>query len=162
MTIQEINEFVNDWLYDHDFDIEAKMGTSFMVDLATNVLYYTPIYYDELDAILLEEITKSFPFAKNWDRNIMFLVSFFHEVGHVETECEWTKKDFANFFLWKVSNSAEMERNPSTSTVVEYFRHPIEWRATEWACEYIDKNWEEVGAFGQRLVELLQEFYQED
>lgn len=146
-----INEFVSDWLDRNGFDIVAEMGTDYEICLGTNTLYYSPFYCEETEQIYREEIIKDFPQFTEYHISINALIAFFHEVGHAETEDEWTIEEWDAFDEWKDT------ANPTNR---EYFRHPIEWRATEWSCTYILENWEKVTKFWADLGILMEWFYE--
>lgn len=146
-----INNYISDWLQRNDFDLVAEMGEAYEIDLGSNTLYFTPLYDNETNKIFMEEIVKDFPqFAKH-DMSIVDLIGFFHEVGHYETEDEWDEEDWEGFTAWKMSEEV---------TDRSYFRHPIEWRATEWACNYILENWEKVTKFWYNIGILYEWFYE--
>lgn len=149
--IEVINGFVTDWLQRNEFDLVAEMGTDYEICLGSNTLYYSPFYSEDTEQIYKEEIEKDFPqFAKH-DLSITSLIAFFHEVGHAETEDEWDEEDWEGFEAWKQSDEV---------TNRSYFRHPIEWRATEWSCIYILENWEKVTKFWYDLGIMLEWFYE--
>lgn len=144
--IDRLNEFFTEWLHSHDFDIDAEMDNEFSIDLGRNVLHYAP-YYDEDNAkVFFEEVQKDFPEIVECDDAIL---SFFHEIGHAETECEWEDEDWKEYdeFVKKCQDNRE------------YFRHPIEWRATEWGCEYILTHTKEVAELWKNMVKLMTWFY---
>ena len=144
----KVNQFLNQWLFNHDFDAECEMGDDFWVNLASNTIYYSPWASEEdIAETYMEEVSKDFPELATFDEKI---IAFFHEIGHIETEDEWTDKEWVN---WR--NQKEEEE----MTDVEYFRSPIEWRATEWACEYILANYEEIKIFCKQFYQLMDEFY---
>lgn len=146
-----INDFLNGWFERHDFDVVAQMGSDFSINLGDNTLYYTPFYNEDTEIIFREEILKDFPEFSNCDISVNVLIALFHEVGHYETENEWEDKDWERFYAWR-------ERPDITER--EYFRHPIEWRATEWACEYILEHAEEMSKLWQDLATLFEWFYE--
>ena len=146
-----INDFLNGWFERHDFDIVARMDTDFSIDLGDNTLYYAPFYAEDTEKIYREEILKDFPEFSSCDISINILIALFHEVGHYETENEWTDKEWEAFHKWRMREDI---------TEREYFRYPIEWRATEWACEYILSHTEEMYKLWQDLGILFSWYYE--
>lgn len=146
---EKLNNYLNRWLYDHDFDAECVVDKTFWVDLSSNIIHYSVFAEDE-DIIedYMEEVSKDFPELACADDA---LLAFFHEIGHIETEDEWTDDE------WEAS--AKWKENASISNK-EYFRYPTEWRATEWACNYILSHIHEVEIFWHGFETLLYEFYE--
>lgn len=146
---EKVNSYLNQWLADHDFDAICAMDTDFWVDLSCNIIHYS-IYAAEEDIseTYMEEVAKDFPELAYTDD---MLLAFFHEVGHIETEDEWTEEEWEACAKWKEQECV---------SAVDYFRYPTEWRATEWACKYILAHHEEVGNFWKKVWELLTEFYE--
>ena len=144
--IEILNQFFTTWLHEHDFDIDAEMGSEFSVDLGHNILHYAPYYNPDSAKIFLEEVQKEFPEIVSCDDTIL---AIFHEIGHVETENEWEDKDWEEYEKF-IANCTDDRK---------YFRHPIEWRATEWGCQYILDNVEEISNFWDKMCILMQWFY---
>ena len=149
--IEVINNFLTQWCENHDFDVVCVMGTDYQIDLGGNVLFYAPFYSEQTETIFREEIVKDFPQFANCDLSMNTIIAFFHEIGHAETENEWTDKEWKKFEKWR-------EREDITDR--EYFRHPIEWRATEWACNYILEHTEEVAKLWEDICILFSWFYE--
>lgn len=144
--IDKLNEYFTNWLHNHDFEIDAEMSNEFSIELGSNILHYTPYYDEENAEVYLDEVRKDFPQLANYDDA---LLSFFHEIGHAETECEWDDKDWKEYdrFVEECHNNRE------------YFRHPIEWRATEWGCEYILEHTDEITTFWKNAIDIIHWFY---
>lgn len=146
---EKVNSYLNQWLSDHNFEAICMADNNFWVDLSCNIIHYS-IYADEEEIIeiYMEEVSKDFPELAQAD---VEMLSFFHELGHIETEDEWDEEDWEACENWKENNCASHR---------EYFRYPTEWRATEWACEYILSHKEEVGIFWKKVWELMNELYE--
>lgn len=144
--IEKINEFLTNWFFDHGFEIVATMGNEYSIDLGTNVLRWAPYYDEDGATIFLEEVKKDFPEIIACPDP---LLAIFHEIGHAETECEWDDEDWDEY--------DEFVKNCKDNRT--YFRHPIEWRATEWGCKFILDNYKEVRSFWCKFVSLMCEFY---
>lgn len=149
--IKVIDNYLTEWCQRHDFDVVCEMGTDFQIDLGDNTLFYSPFYAVDTEQIYREEIIKDFPQFAEHDLMFNSVIAFFHEIEHAETENEWDEEDWEGFNAWKESDEP---------TVREYFRHPIEWRATEWACEYILQNKEEVNKLWKDFQNLYAWFYE--
>jgi len=143
--VTEINNYLTEWFTNHGFEVEAEMGDEFAVNLNDNTLFWAPYYNEDNAEIYLEEVQKDFPDLECND----VIFGFFHEIGHVETEDLWTAKEWEEYdeFVSLCEN------------IRDYFRHPIEWAATKWACEYILEHEEEIEQFWQDLVKLIKNFY---
>ena len=145
---ETLNNYLNSYLYDNGFDAVCVMDTDFWVDLSCNIIHYS-IFTDEeeITETYMEEISKDFPELACADDAML---AFFHEIGHIETEDEWTDEEWEACVKWKEQDCASHK---------EYFRYPTEWRATEWACNYILAHKNEVLNFWEGFIELLTEFY---
>ena len=145
--VEKVNKFLTEWLYAHGFEIEAEMGDSFRINLGLNVLEWSPYYDEDSAVVFFEEVQKDYPdFISCPDE----LLAFFHEIGHAETECEWDDEDWEEYDIF-VENCHD-DRT--------YFRHPIEWTATAWGCEYILNHKEEVAKFWKDFCKVMIEFFE--
>lgn len=146
-NIEKFNNFITKWLNNKGFDVVAKMDTNFSSDITTNTIYYSIIVPQDFDDLFIKEVQKDFPEIIKCDT---FLLSLFHELGHIETADYWTDKEWQKYY--KFITKPELLDDP-----LPYFRHPVEWEATKWGCEYIINNSLEVGVFYNTIQELVQE-----
>lgn len=150
-NIEKMNKFFTNWLNEHDFDLVAEFSNDFSIDLSSNILYYSCLIPNDLDKIFFEEIQKDFPEFVNCD---IFTLSFFHEIGHFETEWMWNDREWKKYHKFIETEKGKIP--------VNYFRHPVEWEATKWGCEYILDNREEIVNFINGARTVIYEFYEEN
>ena len=151
-TTLDIDIFLTSWLERHGFDAEADYGLDFCVDLDSNVITYTfvvPSAHDEKFFELCHQICPDIIACDN------FILSFFHEIGHIETEADFDEKDWEKY--WR-----DCEKYTADDGIMAYYTNPIELAATTWACEYIINHVEEVKEFRDGYVKLATKFFKEN
>ena len=146
--VEQISKYLTDWLMAHDFDAVAELGTDWQVDLSSNTIYWTVAVPNDLDEYFINVCKTCQPDIINADT---FLLSFFHELGHIETEDYWTDKEWQAHHKWV--------ENPDDHCAEEYFWQPVEIEATKWGCEYIVNHQEEIADFVKGYVPLVADFY---
>lgn len=144
--IDRLNQFFTKWLADHDFDAVAELGTDFSVDLSSNTIYYSVVE-------IADTADRFVNFCKSLEPDLVevdpFIVSFFHELGHIETEDYWDTKDWERY-----DKFVEITKDDYT-----YFNFPIEREATKWGCDYIVNNVEEIVEFVRDYSTMISDFY---
>ena len=147
--IKPLETFFTNWLQRHDFDAVAKIGTDFEVDLSSNTIYFALAVPAQFDEEFLAECRKYAPDIVAADT---FLLSFFHELGHIETEDEWTAEEWESY--------DKFVNTPDDHTVEEYFAHPIEATATAWGAQWIVRHPAEIEKFVKEYTPKIKKFYQ--
>ena len=143
---EAITNILNNFL--EDFDCEANFGTDFEYWGGNNVIFYalaTP--QQQTDAFL--------DFAKNLFPHIKadpFIWSFFHELGHNQTEEDFTDEEWAEY-------THTVKHLLPGKDDMTYFNLPQEYAATYWAGEYMSSHVEEVSALWNKLAPAIQNFY---
>lgn len=146
---EEISQYLTDWLLAHDFDAVAEFGSDFQCDTSSNTIYWTMVVPNDLDEMFIDICRECEPDIVKADT---FLLSFFHELGHIETEDYWTDKEWNKYY--------KFVETPDDHTVEQYFHHPIEIAATAWGCKYIVEHTEIVKDFIAGYVPLIKRFYE--
>ena len=144
--IKEIDTYLTEWLTAHDFDAIATLGTDFMCDLESNTINYALVISEEHDKLFLgvcKECREEIVACPN------FILSFFHELGHIETEDMWDDDEWDYYF----ENVAE-GLDPLT-----YYHSPIEYEATKWGCDYICDHTNIIQQLIEGLSPLVNNFY---
>lgn len=144
----EISQYLTKWLADHDFDAVAEIGSDWQCDTTSNTIYWALVVPSDLDELFINVCRECQPEITSADT---FLLSFFHELGHIETEDEWTDKE------WQRYNKFVNELDCTAET---YFHHPVEITATQWGCDYIVNHVEEIEEFVKGYVPLVKNFYE--
>ena len=151
MTTLDLDIFLTSWLERHDFDAEADYGLDFCVDLSSNVITYTFVVPSEHDRKFFDLCHSLYPDIIACDN---FILSFFHEIGHIETEADFDDKDWQKYWSY-------CENHKEGDDPMAYYTNPIELAATKWACEYILDHVEEVKEFRDGYVELAKQLFAE-
>lgn len=150
--IDELNTYLTNWLIAHNFDATAELGMDFEVNLATNRIFYALVVSEEADEIFTRVCAEIHAELADCDS---FYLSFFHEIGHIETENEWTDKE------WKKYRNF-VERSTSLNNYEEYFYNPIEYAATCWGCDYIVNHREEIEDFSKNVNKLISKIFKKN
>lgn len=145
----KIEKIINDFL--EPFECKCELSDGFTFDDATNIITYALFYaQDGTDKDFLDAIEKHHKPQVTAD---LFLWSLLHEIGHHETLCQFSDKDFEEYLTFSTDAFEGKHTN------YEYCTCPIEWTATEWAVEYANNNFEEISIFWNELQSALMEFY---
>ena len=138
----KVNTIINNFV--SQFDCYAEAGYDFAYHSDKNLITYS--------FVVLDDFAESFPrFAESIHpvKADIFLWSLLHEIGHHETEDDFTEEEEEEYREIASSNiSAE-----------EYYNLPIEYAATDWAGEYMETHSAEVAQFWNELAPAIQEVY---
>ena len=143
--IEKLNQFFTEWLQAHDFDCVAELGTDFNFWGDSNIIHYALVVPNTHDMEFVKLCQEYRPEIINCDN---FLLSFFHEVGHFVTENDFSEKEW-NYYYRHIVGCGDF---------LKYYKYPIEWEATKWACDYIVENEKEIASFCQTYSKLIKEF----
>lgn len=147
-----IDNVLNRFLQDNDFDCTTTMSTDFFYYWEEELITYSIVVSERMDRMFLD-------FAKRKGLKVdcgIFLLSFFHELGHHLTidnltdeedeECEAIKETLTD-------NDADCEK---------YFSVLDEWLATSWAIDYINNNTEQIRQLAEDVQTAIQSFIEEN
>lgn len=136
--VGKLNNYLTKWCRSHGFNVTCKLSTDFSCGMESNTIYYALVIpeehadkFSQLCSVLLN------------DTSNIFILSFFHELGHLYSEEKVAGKD-------------------STNRVDKYYNSEIEYSATVWACKYINEHSEEVNKMYNEFMELVYTFYNEN
>lgn len=146
VIINRINDILNDFLI--PFDCEACFGTDFMYTPSKSRITYALLIADTQGEHFRQFAENIFPEIKA----DIFLWSFFHELGHHETD------EFFDTPDW-VAYDRMCRSNPSDS---EYFNFPTEYEATCWAGRYMKTHIEDVTELWNKLKPEIHRFFKEE
>ena len=142
---KKLNKYFSEWLLANGFDCRAEMGEDFYYINGDDFISYAFVVPEEHDLVFFEICNRICPEIEKCDN---FILSFFHELGHHETKdffsrAEWLEyMDFAN----------------SNPNFFDYYTHPIELTATEWACNFIVDNVELVKDFMNGYIKIIEKW----
>ena len=148
LNTKQINEVLNKFLADNDFDCTAEMANDFAYYWKEEIITYSLVVSERMDNLFLD-------FARKNGLKIncgIFLLSFFHELGHhltiddleeeEEEECEAIKEALTD----------------SDADCYKYFSLLDEWLATSWAIDYINNNIELIKQLAINIQEAIHAF----
>lgn len=132
---KRMNNILSDYLK-RELNIKVKcfMDTDFVYYYRSHRIGYSIIVSERMDNLFLE-------YAKNNGLKIdcgIFLLSFFHEVGHHMTIGQFTLDEIDEFSDYKGSLT------DSDEDCKEYFNIEDERKATLWAIQHINDNADKV------------------
>ena len=130
-----MDNILSDYLK-RELNIKVKcfMGTDFAFYYNLNRIGYTIVVSERMDNLFLEYAKKN---GLKVDCGI-FLLSFFHEVGHYMTLGQFTFDEIDEFNDYKDSLT------DSDEDCKEYFNIEDERKATLWAIQYINNNADKI------------------
>ena len=148
MNATGINRVLNKYLKDNDFDCKVAMATDFAYYWEEELITYSLVVSERMNKMFLD-------FAKRKGLKVdcgIFILSFFHELGHhltiddlteeEEEECEAVKDTLTD-------NDADCEK---------YFSLLDEWLATSWAIDYINNNVDEIRELAEKVQRAIDTF----
>lgn len=150
---KEINEYLENWLHNNDFDCSVRMGTDFSFWTDEDVIQYALVITDH-HMNLFEKVVEELGINYICDN---FILSFFHELGHFETI--WEIDDDVYEESQRRKLNLESRSVYTDADYVEYYHLPEEIVATEWAVNYINNNPNKIAEFWGGLQPLLLTFY---
>lgn len=150
----EIDNILNKFLVENDFDCYAELGEDFAYYDAKSLITYALIIPVDNDKWFFEYATS---LGLKYDCG-NFILSFFHEIGHSETL--HLLEDEEEEEIWKVKNNLtfeEFEKSKEKANI--YFDLPDEKLATQWAVDYINENVGKVRELSNKLEIAVNGFY---
>ena len=132
---KRMDNILSDYLK-RELNIKVKclMGTDFAFYYNLNRIEYSIVVSERMDNLFLE-------YAKENGLKVdcgIFLLSFFHEVGHYMTLGRFTSDEIDEFIDYKDSLT------DSDEDCKEYFNIEDERQATLWAIQYINDNVDKI------------------
>jgi len=144
-----IDDVLNKFLADNDFECTAEMGTDFAFYWMNDLITYSLVVSERMDNLFLN-------FAKENGLKVdcgIFILSFFHELGHYETIDELT--DAEERCCERVKAKLDSNKN---ADCYKYFSLVDEWLATSWAIDYINEHIEQVKELAINVQEAINAF----
>jgi len=151
---RKIDKYLTDWCKKNGFNVKCRLDTDFSYEEDTKTIYYAlviPQAHDEL----FYDICKTFmPDVEKCDN---FLLSFFHELGHHQTQDYFFDEEMYDYFDFL--DTFDNKKKLTKKDYKRYYYHPVEISATEWGCTYINNNLIKIKDFFDGLVPLIMNFY---
>ena len=161
-AIKPINNYLNNWLKENKFDCRAEFDDEFLYDLENGNIHYSLVVPKSHDIYYLKLVKFYAPEIEECDN---FILSFFHELGHNQTEMDFSDIEFDAYgeFLQKIDEKFNSENSETTEwDYLKYYMHPIEIAATEWAVQYILGNPRKIKKFIDGLRPLVLNFIEKN
>lgn len=149
--IEEINNILNNFL--EPFDCTAEEGEDFCYWVSKSCINYAFVVPCEKDK-WFQEFIYSLNKKINCD---IFLLSFFHELGHHETLDEI--EDSILKYCWDIKNELNCKTLITKEDSFMYFNLPDEKAATEWGIRYITTHEKEIKKLWDKLQPAIFKFY---
>lgn len=134
-----------------DEDYTCELGANFEALIDTDTIIYTIIMYDNSANSFRANFIERFPHCDDFTT---FTLSFFHELGHLETSYDMIDDTGERIYINRLRNKRKAERR--------YYRLHNERIATDWAGEYLTahhdemKTWEKI--FLEKLSKVLDNY----
>ena len=137
-----VTAMLNDFIQMFDEEYTVELAHKFCADNIQEVVYYTVVMpKDSVDEFTTDFI-KRFPACSCFSE---FMLSFMHELGHLETE-------------WDMVDDTE-ERNRITDNKT-YFQLYNERIATDWAGEYLTDHKAEMQMLERQILTEIHKIWQ--
>lgn len=156
MDTTEIDNILKQWLNKNGFSqYVVESGIDFEFFYLSNTIVYcfvVPTVGDKIFSNYFKEL------GLKYDADI-FLLSFFHELGHGETINDIPDEEY--YYSLRVKEYiSTIESQP---ILYEIYQHlPDERAATRWAVEYINNHFKEVNDLWKKLQPAIIEFYKKN
>lgn len=149
--IEEINTILNRFL--EPFDCVAEAGEDFCYWSAKSCINYAFVVAQDKD-----EWFKEFAHSLNSKVNCdIFLLSFFHELGHHETIDDLDEDVI--YDCWNIKGILNRKKETTKEDNFAYFNLPDERAATEWGLQYMEEHEAEVAELWRQLQPAIVNFY---
>lgn len=152
LNSSKIDFVLNNWLAQNNFECTAELGTDFAYWYDKSVITYALVVSERMDRLFLD-------FAKRQGLKVdcgIFLLSFFHELGHNET------MDLIDDDDYKEAQTIKGTLDDTDEDCETYFNLADEYVATMWAIDYINKHETEIELLANHLMTEINNFYQEN
>lgn len=152
-NVDKINSYLNNWLKKNNFNCTVQMDTDFSFDTVNNVIHYSILVPTEHDELFLKVCQECNEEIGNCDN---FILSFFHELGHCETQGYFDDDEWDNYE--EDCDKLESNKEYSEEDYLNYYHYPIEIEATQWGCDYIIQHKRKIKNWWGKVSNLIQEF----
>lgn len=152
--IKPINSYLNKWLKENQFECKTQLGTDFCYLEDKDIIEYCFVIPGGHNEMFFEVCKECNPNIQECDP---FITSFFHELGHFETQGMFEEKEWKNYF--KLCNKLRNKKENTDTDYWKYFHHPIELEATRWATDFIVDNEDKIYDWWNHLQPLILDFY---
>jgi len=132
-----VTALLTDFVQMFDLDYTVALQPKFEANLDTDVIGYAVAVPEASTEAFVNDFIKRFPSCKCFHS---FTLSFMHELGHLETECDM------------VDDTEERNTITDNETYFDLYNERI---ATDWAGEYLTENKEEMLILERQILTEL-------
>ena len=143
LGLEKLNATLN--AFAEKFDCTVAPDTDFFCYLGQNKVTYALVVAEKNTNAFMRRVRHLYPDVKA----DVFLWSFLHEIGHIETCDDLDDDEWKNVIAIK-------ERE---LTHEEYFELPDEYAATEWAANYMRQHEKEIAQFWCSVQQNIMDIY---
>jgi hypothetical protein len=159
MNFERLNKVLEDGLKKLGFDgYTVEVGTDFAYYYDTATITYALVAPTRMDT-LFRGLYNELGIMYNVD---LFILSFFHELGHGETINDISETLYLYSQKRKAIIENHTEEEATDELIREYQTLPDEIAATAWACDFINNNARAVKEFWETFQKELMDFYKEN
>lgn len=136
-----VTALLTDFVQMFDLDYTVALQPKFEANLDTDVIGYAVAVPESATEAFVTDFLKRFPSCKCFHS---FTLSFMHELGHLETECDM------------VDDTEERNTITDNETYFDLYNERI---ATDWAGEYLTENKEEMLMLERQILTELKKVW---
>lgn len=127
----------------HTFNEEyaVEFANQFCADVDSDTIYYSILYSERGGESFYNNFVRRFPACRGFS---LFLLSFMHELGHLETE-------------WDMDDDTEMRSKVTEDE--DYYNLHNEFIATQWAGEWIETHLAAAREYDTKFTQILNAIY---
>lgn len=152
LQTKKLSRFIAKWCEENGFYVSIRYGADFAYYYRNDIVRYSFV-----TCKLQDELMKEFWALNGLEYNCdIFLMSLLHEIGHYMTEDEWSAEESNNFTEMK----KDLDGNTREGNFA-YWNVPDEYRATEWAIDFINNNPEKCKVFWTECRKRIMDIYVE-
>lgn len=143
LGLEKLNKTLN--TFAEQFECTVAPDTDFFCYLAENKITYALAVSEKSNRAFMSRVRRLYPDIKA----DVFLWSFLHEIGHIETADDLTDNEWQEVLAAK---NCELSHE-------EYFELLDEYLATDWAANYMRKHEKEVAKFWCSVQQNIMDIY---
>jgi len=129
---------IRQWLKDNGFSVGCRLGNEFLYDPTDNYIQVQKNYDDCFDYDFIKCLKK---LGLKYDFDCITL-SILHELGHHETECDFTEEEWDYDNVYKAFLQCTIKDQHKLN--VKYWECETEKVANEWLVDFVKSNPKQV------------------
>ena len=152
---KKLNKYINEYV--KQFGVKAKLDNEFWWETDTNKIYYSLTVCENHNRDFQKFCEDEFGLKYNCD---IFLLDLYHELGHYFTNYLLTDEEES--FCYDLREYLETKEKLTNTDYYAYYLMTDEYRATEWAVNYINTHEKEIAKFYKGLQKRIIKFYKKN